>query len=160
MKSYDTVYCTAPVIGMNASQFSTIARPAAKAISPLVDYTVQGPVYLRSSSNPLPDLVLALRGPANQPIEVDAVARIDSVHGGTRATFAQIPDVPISKVTVTMKGGKKGLLLNSRNICASVNRATAHFDAQNGKLADSRPPLKAKCPKGGAKKKHKEHKRR
>ena len=35
----------------------------AKATSPLVDYPLEGPVYLRSSSNPLPDLVMAFKGP-------------------------------------------------------------------------------------------------
>jgi hypothetical protein len=34
----------------------------AKATTPLLDQPLEGPVYLRSSSNPLPDLVMALRG--------------------------------------------------------------------------------------------------
>jgi hypothetical protein len=61
-------------------------------------------------------------------------------------------------VELAMKGGKKGLLINSRDICAQANRATALFDGQNGKAHDFRPALKADCK---AHKKHgKKHKRR
>jgi hypothetical protein len=121
------------------------------ATSPLVDYPLTGNVYLRSSSHPLPDLVMALHGPATQPLEIDAVGRIDSVGGGIRATFASVPDAPLSKVVLRMQGGKKGLLENSRNICRAANRATVLMDGQNGKVADSRPLLRADC---GKKTKH------
>jgi hypothetical protein len=142
-------------------QFAAHACPArsiyghARATSPLVDYAVEGPVYLRSSSHPLPDLVLALRGPDSQPIEVDAVARIDSIHGGIRATFDSIPDLPVSKFVLSMQGGAKGLLENSTNICAGTHKATAKFTAQNGKYFTAKPALEAKCPKRGGAKKHK-----
>lgn len=124
----------------------------ARAVTPLLAKPLEGPVYLRSSSNPLPDLVLALRG----QIEVVAVGRIDSFNGGIRASFDAIPDAPVSKVVVEMRGGKKGLLVNSRNICKHTNRATVRMDGQNGKVQDLRPVLKDTC----AKKKHKKHKRR
>jgi hypothetical protein len=42
--------------------------------------------------------VLALHGPAYQPIEINAVGRIDSIHGGIRSTFETVPDQPLSKV--------------------------------------------------------------
>ena len=54
-----------------------------------------------------------------------------------------------------MQGGKKGLLENSRNLCASTNRATVSFTGQNGKLSDSNPLVRNSC-KG--KKQHKGHK--
>jgi hypothetical protein len=124
----------------------------AVAISPLVDYQVEGPVYLRSSDNELPDLVLALHGPASQPIEVDAVGRIDSIKGGIRATFEGTPDLPLKKVVLSMRGGKKGLLQNSTDICKGVHKATAGLEGQNGKVTDLAPVLKnGKC---GKAKKH------
>lgn len=126
-----------------------------KAFAPLfATQPFEGPVYLRSSSNPLPDLVAALRGPPELPAALNLVGRIDSVHGGTRATFAAVPDVPFAKAILNMRGGKKGLLLNSRNLCTSTNRATVKMDGQNGKVHDTRPKLKA------AKCKKKQHKRR
>lgn len=125
------------------------------ATSPLVDYAMHGPVYLRSSNHTLPDLVALVKGPASQPIEVASAARIDSIHGGIRTTFESFPDVPITKVVLQMRGGKKkGLLENSRNICAHVNRATVRFSAQNGKSFDFRPALKVKCPKKKKKRHH------
>ncbi len=150
-------------------QFAASQCPAgsvygeAEATSPLVDYTLKGPVYLRSSNNQLPDMVVALRGPASQPIEIDLAGRIDSVNGGIRSTFETVPDQPVSSFTLNMRGGKQGLLVNSRNICSGTQKATAVFNAQNGKGAKLRPVLKNACKKSarkgkkkskGAKKRH------
>ncbi len=121
----------------------------AKAFTPILDKPLQGPVYLRSSSHPLPDMVLSLHG----QIDAAAVGRIDSHNGGIRASFEAVPDVPLAKVIVEMQGGKKGLLVNSRNICNHENRATARFLGHNGKAYDFRPLLKDDCKGGG--KKHK-----
>jgi hypothetical protein len=120
----------------------------AKALTPLLDKPVEGPVYLRSSANPLPDLVADLRG----QIQVVLVGRIDSVNGGIRTTFESVPDAPVSKFTLQMQGGKKGLLVNSANLCRSDNRASVRFKAQNGKLVDLRPELQNECSKKKAKK--------
>jgi len=125
----------------------------AKAFSPLLDKPLEGPVYLRSSSNPLPDLVLDLHG----QIDVAAVGRLDSHKGGIRTSFEAIPDAPISKVIVEFPAGKKGLLVNSRNICNHVNKATAKFTAHNAKSFESRPVLKDGC-KGKKGKGHKKGK--
>jgi hypothetical protein len=123
-----------------------------KAQSPLVDYTLEGPVYLRSSSHKLPDAVAALHGPPSQPIAIDAVARIDSVNGGLRSRVETVPDAPLTKVIVSLQGGKKGLFQNSTNICKGIFRIKASFEGQNGKAHDTQPQLKAQCNKGkGAK---------
>ena len=76
------------------------------ATTPLLEKPLEGPLYLRSSSHPLPDLVAALHG----QIDVDLVGRIDSKNGGIRTTFDAVPDAPVSKFVLTMQGGKKGLL--------------------------------------------------
>jgi hypothetical protein len=143
-------------------QFAADACPAgsiygeAKAVTPLLDKPLEGPVYLRSSSNPLPDLVAALHG----QIDVDLVGRIDSVKGGIRASFDSVPDAPVTKFILKMRGGKKGLLENSRNLCNSTNRATVEMDAQNGRAADSTPELKNGCKKARKGKSHKRSSRR
>jgi hypothetical protein len=115
----------------------------ARAITPLLERPLEGPVFLRSSNNQLPDLVAALNG----QIDVDLVGRVDSVKGGIRNSFEVVPDQPVSKFVLEMQGGKKGLLENSTNLCKSTKRATALFDAQNGKVADFNPVMKVKCPK-------------
>jgi hypothetical protein len=121
----------------------------AKAITPLLDKPLEGPVYLRSSSNLLPDLVADLNG----QIHVTVAGRVDSVHGGLRNTFEAVPDAPVSKFTLALKGGKKGLLENSTNLCLATHRATARFIGHNGKIANLRPALRVKCKKHGGRKK-------
>jgi len=130
-------------------QFAADACPAAavygraRALTPLLDRALEGPVYLRSSNHELPDLVADLKG----QIHVILVGRIDSVHGGIRSTFEGVPDAPVSKFVLQMQGGKKGLLVNSTNLCTRPNRAKVRFDGQNGKVAHSRPALANKCRK-------------
>jgi hypothetical protein len=124
----------------------------ATAVTPLLDQPIGGPVYLRSSSNPLPDLVAALRGPDHQPIEVELAGRTDSVHGGIRNTFDLVPDAPVSKFTLELLGGKKGLIVNSRDLCKGTQRATVRLNAQNGKRRDFHPVVKNDCRKKGSRK--------
>ena len=126
----------------------------ATATTPLLDAPLSGPLYLRSSTHPLPDLVAALHG----QIDVDLVGRIDSKNGGIRTTFDAVPDAPVSKFVLTMQGGKKGLLENSKNLCASVNKADVSFTGQNGKVADSSPVLSNSCKKAKKRKGGKGHK--
>jgi hypothetical protein len=116
----------------------------ARAFTPLLDQPLEGPVYLRSSNHPLPDLVASLGG----QIHIDLVGRIDAPNGGIRNTFEAVPDAPVSKFILTMQGGSRGLLENSTDLCRGAHRATARFDGQNGKISDSRPKVRADCGKG------------
>jgi hypothetical protein len=113
----------------------------ATATSPLLAEPLQGPVYLRSSSHNLPDFVAAFHG----IIDIEAVARIDSIHGGIRATFDETPDAPLSRVVVHMQGAKKGLIVNSTNLCAQAHRADAQFSGHNGKRYEAKPVVGASC---------------
>jgi len=115
----------------------------ARAWTPLFDHPLEGPVFLRSSEHPLPDLVLALHG----LVDIQAVGRIDSVRGGIRNTFDFVPDAPITKVVVDLQGGRKGLLENSTDICRGKPGATVKMKGHNGRLHNVTVPLKAKCPK-------------
>ncbi len=126
------------------------------ATSPLLDYDLTGPVYLRTGNNPLPDIVLALHGPPSQPIEIDQVGKIDTVNARLRTTFESVPDAPLTKAVISLVGGSKGLLVNNTNICKKTNRATVLLDGQNSKVADSTPKLAIKCPKA-RKPHHKRH---
>jgi hypothetical protein len=120
----------------------------AEAITPLLEEPLKGNVYLRSSSNPLPDLVVALKGPESTPIEVDLDGRTDSVHGGIRNTFEVVPDAPVSRFSLHLLGGRKSLIVNSRGLCGGVPaRATAIFTAQDGARRELRPVVGNDCPK-------------
>jgi hypothetical protein len=61
---------------------------------PTLEEPLSGFVYLRSSNNLLPDLVVALKGPDRLPVEVELAGRTDSVRGGIRSTFDVVPDAP------------------------------------------------------------------
>jgi hypothetical protein len=116
----------------------------ARAITPILAEPLVGPVILRSSENPLPDLVAALR---NSQVDFNLVGRIDSVKGQIRNTFETAPDAPVSSFVLEMRGGKKGLLENSTNLCVGKHLAIADFTGQNGKRHKFSPALEAKCPK-------------
>jgi hypothetical protein len=121
----------------------------ARATTPLIEEPLTGTAYLRSSSNPLPDLVIALKGPASLPIEIELAGRIDSKAKGIRNTFALIPDAPVSKFRLELLGGKKSLIVNSRDLCKGKQRATVQMRAQNGLARNFRPVVGRSC---GAKK--------
>jgi hypothetical protein len=130
---------------------------SASVSTPLLDYELTGPVYLRSNpEHKLPDLVPDLRGPASQPIKLEAAGKTDTVKGGLRNSFEYIPDAPFSRVTLTLPGGSRGLIQNSTDLCKKTQKATVNYVAQNGLTLEQRPVLKVKCPKG---KKHKKHHR-
>ncbi len=132
-------------------QFAAHACPAgsiyghARAWTPLLDEPLEGPVYLRSNGGErkLPDLVLALHG----LVDVEAVGWIDTdpKTEGIRSTFNYIPDAPLSKVVLSMRGGKKGLIVNSTDLCRRTHRVSVQMDGQNGKAHDFRTPLQATC---------------
>jgi hypothetical protein len=126
-----------------------------KATTPLLDEPLQGPVFLRSSSHPLPDVVAALN---SGKINIALDGRIDSVKGQLRTTFEAVPDAPVTEFTLKMRGGKKSLFVNSTDLCKKTHRAISHFVGQNGKVYDTRPVLKAKC--GKKAKRHKRSQRR
>ena len=120
----------------------------AKAVTPILSEPLEGPLFLRSSEHQLPDVVASLH---NGEIDVVLDGRVDSVKGRLRNTFEATPDAPVSSVTVSLQGGKKGLFENSTDLCASTHKAIAAFAGHNGKEHDFNPELKATGCKGKAK---------
>lgn len=115
----------------------------ARAITPLLDKPLEGPVYLRSSNNPLPDLVADLQG----QFDIELAGKIDSENGGIRNTFETVPDAPVTKFVLKMKGGKKSLIVNSRNLCKAKARAKVRMIGQNGKRHNEKPLIQTGCGK-------------
>jgi hypothetical protein len=135
----------------------------AKAVTPLLSEPLTGPVYLRTGyGTRLPELVAALNG---QQINIDVVGEIDSVHKKgsevslLRNSFKTVPDAPVTRFELQLKGGKKSLLVNSTNICKGTHKATALFTGQNGKSHEIKPKLQVTSCKHAAKgKKHRKGK--
>lgn len=118
--------------------------------TPLLAEPLEGPVYLGVGYGyKLPALVAELNG----QIRVLLVGRIDTTkQKGIRSTFEVVPDAPVSRFVLQMKGGKKyGLLENSENVCKRTRRVNVRLVAQNGGLAQLHPPIKYDCGKAGRK---------
>jgi hypothetical protein len=149
--------CTRPVLLEGKCPKSTIYGKA-KAFSPLLEAPLQGNVYLVGGFGyKLPALVADLNG----QIHVLLKSKVDSgPNKGIRTTFEAVPDAPVSRFVLEMKGGPKySLLENSTNLCKAPQKLKASFTAQNGKTDDFEGKIvtqcgKAKQPKKGAKKKN------
>lgn len=116
----------------------------AEAETPLLEKPLQGPVYLRSApenKSGLPDIVAALNG----QIDIVLDGKINSVRQGLRTTFATVPDAPVSKFTLSLDGGKRGLLINSTNLCKSSLTTLVTLGGQNGATDHQDQKLIAPC---------------
>jgi hypothetical protein len=148
----DTV-CTRP-------QFRSDSCPggseigAARVTTPLLDDPLSGNVYLRSNpSGDLPNVVVDLEG----QIDVELVGHIgSSKRGGLRTTFVA-PDAAVSSLVLRLKGGKKGLLRNTRDLCGGPGRAKTKMTGQNGWVDNGKARLKVAC--GSSKKQRRHHRR-
>jgi len=131
--------CTRPQLASGTCPKAAIYGHA-QAKSPLLGKALKGPVYLVSSNHELPDLLADLRGQVN--IQVRGV--ISSKNGGIKTVFNNLPDTPVSKFILRMEGGsKKGLLVNSRNLCKGALSSVMSMKGQNGKkIKNNHLPLK------------------
>jgi hypothetical protein len=115
---------------------------SATAVTPLLDEPLTGNVYLvqgiRFSKQgqrirTLPTLLIPLRGQIALDLRADS-----SVNGAQQlvTTFSAVPDAPVSSFTLTINGGKQGILVitgRGRNICKAPQTATATLAGQSGK---------------------------
>ena len=93
-----------------------------------------------SATSALPSLVVDLKGAA--PLTLFGTP--DFVGNRVRNTFPGAPDVPLSKFTLSVNGGKGGLLLAAQDLCRpdkkQVLDATAHGPQRQGR----QPPVALK----------------
>ncbi|HEY5943514.1 MAG TPA: hypothetical protein VIT89_11735, partial [Solirubrobacterales bacterium] len=94
----------------------------------------------------LPDIVADLRG--QNGIRVIQVGFIDSVNARVRTRFLSVPDVPLAKAVFKFFGGKRGLIENSKNLCAVKPRVEIRLKGQNGLDSVTKPKLGLPCGKG------------
>ena len=143
--------CTRPQFAEGKCPPSSVLGKAT-AYTPLLDKPLTGKVYFRANGGEreLPDIVADLNG----QIHVVLVGAVDAVHkkgsevSRVRNTFATVPDAPVSKFVLQLKGGKQGLLVNSGNLCKVPNRAVVKLTAQNGKVYDTNRAVANSCGKG------------
>jgi hypothetical protein len=147
-QSHIKTICTRVQLAANECPKNSIYGHA-KATSPLLDEKLSGPVYLTSSNHTLPDLLVNLHGQV--PVRLRGV--ISSEHGRLKTVFNNTPDVAVSKFILNMKGGSKGLLINSRNLCSGQTNGFLNLKAQNSRQL-KRNNLRLNIPACGGGKTH------
>jgi hypothetical protein len=143
--------CTRPVLLEGKCPKTTIYGKA-KAWTPLLDKPLQGNVYLVGGYGyKLPALVAELDG----QIRVLLKGKVDSgPNRGIRNTFEAVPDAPVERFALELKGGPKySLLINSENLCKKPQKAIVRFTAQDGKVLQTKPVITNSCKKSGKGKK-------
>ncbi len=119
----------------------------AVAETPLLDRDLKGPVYFVKGERTdpktgrviptLPTLFVKLRGETTIYLR----ARTDVSRDRLVTTFPEIPDAPISRFTLTIRGGKNGIIQATRDLCrAKPFRGTVRFGGQNGVRAKTAKP--------------------
>jgi hypothetical protein len=133
----------------------------AVARTPVLNRPLEGPVYFVKNVRidpktgrrirTLPTLLIPLRG----EVEIDLRANTTVIRNKLVSTFPTIPDAPVSRFELNLKGGKRGILVAVQNICRRPRGQIAdmEFDGQNGKRADRGVRMETPCASKKAKKK-------
>ena len=110
--------------------------------TPLLEKPLSGTAYAVSGFGKLPHLAFILNGQVTLIPEAES----SSVKGGHLKTVVPIvPDAPIGHFQLTLYGGKRGYLTNTRELCASSAVTTIEYIAQNGKKLTQRATAKTAC---------------
>jgi len=127
---------------------------SAKAVTPILGEPLKGPVHVaknvRVSSTgqtirTLPILVIPLRGDGVR-LNLRGTTAV-SRSGRLVTTFATVPDAPVSRFDLRIKGGKRGILVASHSVCKRSRLARVTLDGQNGKRIRKGQKLAAACRK-------------
>jgi hypothetical protein len=108
--------------------------------SPLLPETLRGPIFLRAPSRSYPDLVAEVRA---GDLRLNLHGTTASARGGRlRIRLSGLPDLPLSQAAVTLRGGRRGIVVNSSSLCGRPLRGSAVLRAQNGKVRRLQPRLR------------------
>ncbi len=126
----------------------------AVAYSPLLDKPLEGPVNFRSNGGErqLPDIVADLNGQIHCPGRVHPFEEGGQGNLPCEDPFRLCSDAPVSKFVLSLKGGKRGLIQNSANLCKVKPKAEVKMGGQNGKTHDFKQKIGVSCKRKGKKK--------
>ena len=112
--------------------------------TPLLDQPLSGPAYAVSGFGKLPRLAFILNG----QVTIIPQAESRSIKGGFLHTVVPVvPDAPIGHFRLTLLGGNKGYLVNTRSLCAAPSATIVKYTAQSGKRRTQRVRVKTPCGK-------------
>jgi hypothetical protein len=122
--------------------------------TPLLDAPLTGPAYAVSGYGQLPHVVFILGG----QVTIIPQGRPRTVNGGELLTEVPIvPDVPIGHFRLTLFGGKRGYLVNTRSLCASPAVIAVKFAGQNGSARNQNVAVRTACSKKSARGRRRAH---
>jgi hypothetical protein len=140
---------------------SIIGRAVAR--SPVLDEPLTAPVYFVKniridprSGRPirtLPMLVIPLRGENGIRVNIKGTSSV--VQNRLVSTFAALPDVPVSRFDLAIKGGRHGILASNAKICRGKQVADVQIDGQNNRASDRRATLSTPACKSSKRRKAK-----
>jgi hypothetical protein len=84
-----------------------------------------------------------------KPIAFDLDGRVDSIKGRLRTRIETVPDAPLKKAIITLQGAKKGPLPKLDQHLQGHLPRRLQFQRADGKIYDTKPAVKANCPKKG-----------
>jgi hypothetical protein len=112
--------------------------------TPLLDERLEGPAYAVSGYGKLPRVAFALDGQVTLVPQGESSSVKD---GHLKTVVPVIPDAPVGHFRLTLLGGSKGYLVNTRDLCASRAMTDIRFIGHNGKLRSQRVRVKTPCGK-------------
>jgi ABC-type Fe3+/spermidine/putrescine transport system ATPase subunit len=115
----------------------------ATTTTPLLDQPLGGPVFAVSGSGGLPRLAFLLQG----QVTIVPRAKTTTVDGRLKTTVPVVPDAPIGHFRLFVYGGKKGYLVNTRDICRHRPRVAIDYKAQNGDVLSEKVAVRTACGK-------------
>jgi hypothetical protein len=113
--------------------------------TPLLDEPLAGPAYAVSGFGKLPRVAFILNG----QVTIIPQAESTSVRNGHLKTVVPvIPDAPVGHFRLTLLGGNKGYLVNTRDLCVSKAITEVRYVGQNGRRRSQRVRVKTPCGEG------------
>jgi hypothetical protein len=106
--------------------------------SPLLPDPLQGAIYLREPSHGFPQLVAEL---SSGDIRIRIHGETGATHGRLRVRFEGLPDLPLAKAAISLSGGRRGIFVNSEDLCGRKLPVRALIQAQSGRSRPGRPAL-------------------
>jgi len=108
--------------------------------SPLVHEPLKGPVYLMSSKGQL-GLALALRG----QVSLNAFGTVRTDRDAVGVSLVGLPDVPLSRLKLSLRRGPGGILINKRGLCVGSQFVIGRLTAHSGRVVTRRSSLVGTC---------------
>ena len=125
----------------------------ARAITPALNRPLAGPVYFVQGIRidpttgrrirTLPSLLAKLRG----EVAINLRGTTDVEGGRLVSTFGAVPDAPVDRFTLKLKGAKGGILVATgrRSICDRRRVSAVRMTGHNGKQHNPKVKMKAPC---------------